>query len=145
MVLAILAQIKKMTRRTAGLEVINEDPNSWQLFEGFSVDEKGRLEASFHSDDGQTLANAYCPYGKPGDVLWVRETWNQYYSGEDSLFAYKASDAEFPFKGWKPSIFMPRLACRIFLEIVDIRVERLRDIDQKDAQAEGVIINFLSE
>lgn len=77
-----------------------------------------------------------CPYGKPGDRLWVRETWNRF--GE--IIYYKA-DEEKPFSYstlWKPSIFMPRSASRILLEITDIRVERLHDISADDEKKEGI-------
>lgn len=93
-----------------------------------------------------------CPYGKPGDILWVRETW-QY--GSDSLpYIYKAgyphnippyieNVPDISILKWKPSIFMPREACRLFLEVVSVRVERLQDITEEDAKAEGV--QFISD
>jgi len=73
------------------------------------------------------------PY-KPGDILWVRETWYQHYDGS---YAYRASAPENT--GWKPSIHMPREAARIFLRVKTVRVERLQDITEEDAKAEGVI------
>lgn len=76
--------------------------------------------------------NGYdAPY-HPGDVLWVRETWHQNYDGS---IAYKASAP--PNKGWKPSIYMPREAARIFLRVTDVGVERVQDITDADAMAEG--------
>lgn len=84
---------------------------------------------------------------KVGDVLWVRETF-LFYSDENANDAvlYKAEPHadEFSkglFEGkpkWKPSIFMPKEACRIFLEITDIKVERLQDISEEDAIKEGI-------
>jgi hypothetical protein len=84
-----------------------------------------------------------CPYGIPGDRLWVRETWQQHLgSGGDSrFFTYKASDPE-GCGPWRPSISMPRAASRILLEITDVRVQRLQAISEQDAQAEGVISEF---
>ena len=86
-----------------------------------------------------------CPYGKPGDKLWVRETWcPNYYS--DGRVGYKA-DWRNPLPEvvaetkWKPSIFMPKSAARIWLEIVDVRVERVRSITSTDAIAEGINID----
>lgn len=109
-----------------------------------------------------------CPYGKPGDRLWVRETWAQIWKyegciGEDTTEPYNCSmcsgcrieyradtknscpgdwpesmakeDDEAP--RWKPSIHMPRWASRITLEITNMRVERLNDITEEDAKAEG--------
>jgi len=83
----------------------------------------------------------FCPYGQPGDILWVREKWNDgcmggyIYAGgrteqelKEYAYAYK----------WRPSIHMPKAACRIFLRITDIRVERLQDITEEDAKMEGL-------
>ncbi len=106
-----------------------------------------------------------CKYGAPGDRLWVRETWlelrhghwhdtgprdaliTRYGSPRRNAIAYKAectSDdsnrcrIELGYTKWKPSIFMPRWASRITLEITGVRVERLQDISESDATAEGV-------
>jgi hypothetical protein len=81
-----------------------------------------------------------CPYGWIGDRLWVRETWQQgQRNGSDLVLFYKAShekEVDEDIK-WKPSIFMPRWASRITLEITGVRVERLQEIKEKDAKAEG--------
>lgn len=77
------------------------------------------------------------PYGLPGDRLWVRETWaSEFGVGDDSIIQYRASGDQA--EKWKPSIFMPRRASRITLEITAIRVERLQDISIADAVSEGV-------
>jgi hypothetical protein len=88
-----------------------------------------------------------CPYGVPGDRLWVRETWNRTNpGGAEGLYYFKADGCGphgLNFHGdelWRPSIFMPRAACRLFLEITEVRVERLQDISEKDAKAEGVLV-----
>lgn len=98
-----------------------------------------------------------CPYGQVSDILWVRETWKaeELESGLDGIH-YKcddgfqpiqntitASDAWFEqyYKGrdnWRPSIFMPRWASRITLQIKNIRAEKLQDIRWKDCLAEGI-------
>jgi len=81
-----------------------------------------------------------CPYGQPGDVLWVRETFGKLLSFDK--FVYKAdceSKYDKPALGWKPSIHMPKSACRIWLEVTNIRVERLQDITKKDAISEGIL------
>lgn len=85
------------------------------------------------------------PYGLPGDQLWVRETF--VWEGETKYtdispignFYYKADfeSGDGPTK-WKPSIFMPREAARIILEITEIRVEKLHELSYADAKAEGV-------
>ena len=88
----------------------------------------------------KSLGNpAKCPYGKVGDVLWVRETWAPLgdYPLCNYTFMYKA-DVSKPYSKWKPSIHMPFAAARIFLRIKSVRVERLQDIDWKEAKAEGI-------
>jgi hypothetical protein len=99
-----------------------------------------------------------CPYGQPGDRLWVRETW--YYenhmhdltSGEPDLpsgeyshrYIYRASSPDYPVnigvgrQGWKPSIHMPKAAARIWLEVVSVRIERLQEITYDDCLREGM-------
>jgi hypothetical protein len=98
-----------------------------------------------------------CPYGVTGDRLWVRETFAAYTTptyeyGESDLvtdrldtgpyegvdIVYKADGTSFPGK-WRPSIFMPRWASRISLEITEVRLQRLHDIDERDARAEGYV------
>ncbi len=97
-----------------------------------------------------------CRYGQPGDWLWVRETWmdlagtgveHRSRDGKLQRYAYGADTKpgsygdqcrkDYGLK-WRPSIHMPRWASRITLEVTAIRVERLQDISEADAQAEGV-------
>lgn len=92
-----------------------------------------------------------CPYGNPGDRLWVRETWatspfrnttkpSELKRGDpEARIVYKAD----PFVNeshywWRPSIHMPRWASRITLEIINVRVERVQDISEHDCIAEGM-------
>lgn len=81
-----------------------------------------------------------CPYGQPGDRLWVRETWAQpdRRSAGFSPWVYAANYQERSSHRWRSSIHMPRCASRILLDVTDVRVERLQDISEADAQAEGV-------
>jgi len=82
----------------------------------------------------------FCPYGQIGDRLWVRETFD---IGRDNKVFYKADYNETMPRdmfGWKPSIHMPRWASRITLEITEIRVERLQEIMEEDALAEGITV-----
>jgi hypothetical protein len=81
-----------------------------------------------------------CPYGQPGDRLWVRETFTAFDVGFVTYRAdFNSDPAEDRAHGivWTPSIHMPRWASRITLEIVSVRVERLQDISRGDAMAEG--------
>ena len=75
-----------------------------------------------------------CRYGRPGDRLWVRETWRQGNTG----VLYRADDICPSQQHWRPSIFLKRAACRLVLEVTAVRVERLQDISEADAMAEGV-------
>lgn len=96
----------------------------------------------------------HCPFGEVGDRLWVRETFMdltgtgiEATTGKFEGFAYRADTPagsygdevrkEYGLK-WTPSLHMPRKACRIMLEITAVRVERLNDISEEDAKAEGV-------
>jgi hypothetical protein len=86
----------------------------------------------------------HCPYGIPGDRLWVRETFAQGVEGCPGGISYRADHADpkgdgpaHPVK-WRPSIFMPRAASRILLEITDVRVQRLQEISTRDIWAEGI-------
>jgi hypothetical protein len=123
MVQAILAGTKSQTRR------IVKPP-----FSDWITDE------NIHSEWAKGLEDQ-CKYGQVGSVLWVRETFCIYHDPDGtSGYYYKeqANEVEKRRVKWKPSIFMPREACRLFLEITDIRVERLQDISEEDAIAEGV-------
>nr|WP_249431910.1 morphogenetic protein [Enterobacter kobei] len=104
-----------------------------------------------------------CPYGKPGDRIWVRETWQAIHDSVDefghveertyapsipkekdrywhTVYAEHFGDENREDRGfpWRPAIHMPRWASRLTLEITDVRVERLNSISQEDAQAEGM-------
>ena len=110
---------------------------------------------------------ARCPMGQAGDRLWVRETfamvhgcqdidsgyvdewmvpldipkdsrdgfWSVLYRAEDERFDESGEERGF---SWRPSIHMPRWACRLVLPLVSVRVERVQDITEEDAKAEGV-------
>ena len=78
------------------------------------------------------------PY-KPGDRLWVRETWQHIEGASGRGYAYKAGGGVHNDTGkWRPSIHIPRAASRITLEVASVRAERLRDITEEDVRAEGV-------
>jgi hypothetical protein len=106
---------------------------------------KGQSEFDCILPDG-TGGIIQCPYGKPGDWLWVRETWAYERDGtgcpDDTGILYRATDPGWDDEEtglrWRPSIYMPRRASRILLEITDIRVQRLQEISEEDARAEGI-------
>lgn len=83
-----------------------------------------------------------------GDILWVRETWNDICWGNSKTeYWYKAdepidADTGVLRERWRPSIFMPRAAARLFLKVISIRVERLQDISEADAISEGIKTTF---
>lgn len=139
MVRAILAGNKTQTRR-AIRNVGNDNciPHRFLMLNGKY--HNGRN----HVLDSKSLQ--YCPYGQPGDRLWVRETWapcGTDVPGEE-ITIYKATD-KYENEGigttrWYPSIHMHRHRSRILLEIVSVRAERLHDITESDAQAEGVAL-----
>lgn len=87
-----------------------------------------------------------CPYGVPGEKLWVRETWTAIRSSladHDRRGVLYRADPMYDGMGafdwtWRPSIYMPRWASRILLEVTEVRVERVQDISEAEAAAEGI-------
>lgn len=151
----ILNGTKTQTRRTWGLKEINEHPDRWQLFPS---DVSGEFRFFSPSDD--RMIRIKCPYGGIGDRLWVKETWRvhswddeggqfdvEYQNGgiqhslcvtEEILKKYWLPNA-MPEDTWRPSLFMPRWASRILLEITELRAETVDQISYDDAKAEGCI------
>jgi len=153
MVRAILDGRKTQTRR-----VIKPQPElnrGGLLHADFGIkDRNGDLLLLDANHDGKFAETCKCcPYGIPGERLWVRETFSTWHHGchwhectregrsevSCSNCFYRATH-HFPDddQKWVPSIFMPRWASRITLEITGVRVERLQDISPEDALAEGV-------
>ena len=150
MVRAILEGRKTQTRRPVkpqppayidelyGGELRQRAPYQLECHESGCV-----LGYGFEDDDGLLYR---CPFGVPGDRLWVRETFatinrlagcELYRQGKDDGVRYRATWAKSHSWGWRPSIHMPRWASRITLEVVSVRVERVQDITNNDAMAEG--------
>jgi hypothetical protein len=147
MVKQILLGNKTQTRRTKGLESVSKIDERWYFDR-----QNNHKTPPFTFFDKPYLVpygkekKVECPYGKVGDVLWVRETFqNKDYSptvykagfDEDLLRGFE----EFKMK-WQPSLFMPKSECRLWLKIVNIRVQKLCTITDTDALAEGVEIEF---
>jgi len=163
MILALLAGRKTQTRRIVKpLRTTNGLPSGdgWKYaaggggWGGLSREENGGLSS---------WPLPRCPYGVPRDRLWVRETWaaadrmlTGYEKDDPVAVAYRADKACLvhedapPWKAdttawnwdkltWRPSIFMPRWASRITLEITGVKVERVAAISEEDARAEGIV------
>ena len=132
---AILDDRKTQTRRVMKPQPIKRESTFWNRqdnpIQWFGVDEDTKTRGKYFK----------CPYGKPGDILWVRETFFCATGPPGpTLVHYKSDDEPEEFVGlWKSSRFIPRWASRIDLLIKDIRVERVQDISEEDAKAEGVI------
>ncbi len=143
MVQAILDGRKTQTRR-----IIKSRHESGRFAICKNIDGQVEQICSLGWDEENVEKDIICPYGHPGDALWVRETWQitDFLHPEDENYGYiyKASENGRAWENnddewkWKPSIHMPKEACRLFLKIKDIRLERLQDISEEDAIAEGV-------
>lgn len=142
MVRAILDGRKTCTRR-----LVKPQPGEKHTFTlGFVIDSTEKKKVGcfgFGIDEyGGSIQYAKLPY-QPGDTLYVRETWCEGY--EEGTYIYRADDklANLPiFKEsskliYHPSIHMPKEAARIWLKVTDVRVERLQDMTDDDAEAEG--------
>jgi hypothetical protein len=148
MVQAILAGRKTQTRR-----VIKPQPDPEAYMIPNMQHRDGELGVVYDYNQGDANPFVKCPYGKIGDVIWVRETVIKRADGDTvnhhnmftGNYAYVA-DCGFTMidylKQWggksKPSIHMPKEAARLFLQITSIGVELLNDISEADAIAEGV-------
>lgn len=179
MVRAILAGRKTQTRRVVKPQPPHKTVNGTP-YTGFQVTTlpiRMGYDLTAYCDNPHYIGE--CPYGQPGDRLWVRETWRPLYvQGGTGMYEgttywaieYRANKRELrhlkciramsglfyvPEAGasramhgagwwpdaetrWRPSIHMPRWASRITLEVVSVRVERVQDISEADAVAEGV-------
>lgn len=145
MVRAILDGRKTQTRR-----IVKPQPPRSVRTMGLHPLESGRL--GYFDDGGKEHP---CPYGQPGDRLWVRETFlagiefdgngmpteneRVWYRATEPDLAWYNGESDFPSENppWKPSIHMPRWASRITLDVTGVRVERLHDISDADVWAEG--------
>lgn len=161
MVRAILDGRKSCTRR-----LVKPQPDGKHTFPlGFVTDSTEKKEVGcfgFGIDEyGGLIQYAKPPY-QPGDILYVRETWehfdccccegdehgNCYQEPQQNVlnksygcYMYRATDEIYGDARWHPSIHMPKEAARIWLKVKDIRVERLQEITEKQAKEEGAIDN----
>lgn len=136
MVRAILDGRKSCTRR-----IVKPQPEGY-----FEVSEEPLYIYDTDGNQGKITP----PY-QPGDIIYVRETWHKYIKRVGKglnchlaeFYGYKASVANSEDAGepWKPSIHMPKEAARIWLKVTNVRVERLQNITEDGAKAEGAIDN----
>ncbi|PEH74311.1 hypothetical protein [Edwardsiella tarda] len=168
MVRAILSGTKTMTRRPMKVQPESPSFGLSFIAESKRKSDEGKYFWSISDACGLKMrSNPFpCPFGSIGDRLWVREAFScignedghpidaddNLCERENAMRIYRASAIQkpnnyglwtspdgFDFEGgWTPSILMPRWASRITLEITDVRVERLQDITEGDAQAEGI-------
>ena len=137
MVKAILDGRKTCTRR-----IVKDGIPDDAMWGYTAFTPKGYISCRGVYADGYGEGFYKLPY-QPGDILYVRETWSEWTDG----YLYKAWNSPFPQAGespvmkWHPSIHMPKEAARIWLKVTDVRVERLQDITEDGAEAEGAIDN----
>lgn len=130
MVWAILEGRKTVTRRVVRQAV-------WEDF----VCEEGKVVGYFDKKKGDIVDPAYKAPCQPGDILYVRETWSEWTDG----YVYKTWTQPFPQAGcypttvWHPSIHMPKKAARIWLKVMDVRAERLKEI--RNFMEEGIMLS----
>lgn len=163
MVRAILDGRKSQTRRINGLSKINKNPGdhskaivlndgTWSFWHPGNVDEKWVRNVAYPDGGGFK-----CPYGVPGDRLWVREKFRIFnsvdecgccdhcacdrYNGKPVFYADTLCNES----KWKPSIHMPRKLSRLTLEVTNIRVERVQDISAMDCISEGIKRNNIPD
>lgn len=160
MVRAILDGRKTKTRRVVTpapirlTDIPGDDEAAWSWNEKVETVESGFRDRM----------NTLCPYGQPGDRLWVRETWGMSFAdvssdrphvvggtwgsparpGRKPCVVFRADGDDVPDESpnetarWSPSIHMPRWASRLSLEITEVRVERVQEITPADCEAEGL-------
>ncbi len=182
MVRAILSGAKTQTRR-----VVKSIPWRDRCNPNFSQAQAFRYAGEFRIAGSEEMSTGFrCPFGQPGDRLWMRETWQQvhpiqiaddrysqrgkagipgpppvnyrtiYRADGEYPAIYSLGGEPWPYRSlepferngmqafvdeprWTPSVHMPRWACRLVLEITDVRVERLQAISAEDALAEGAM------
>lgn len=138
MVKALLYGRKTCTRRVC------KDVNAYMVpdMEFYNADKRTYALHNYadrEHTEPLSLVERKCPI-YPGDILYVRETWREWTDG----YLYKAWTEPFPQPGqfpeikWKPSIHMPKEAARIWLKVTNVRVERLQEITEEGAKAEGM-------
>ncbi|MBU3098363.1 MULTISPECIES: ASCH domain-containing protein [Clostridium] len=167
MVQAIIEDRKVSTRRPVKRTPSNDDPSGYGFWKEYSErDKRWYVKDYTHSPIWWTLREYISKFSKYhiGDTIWVRETWTNLQALDDNenfidgteRYYYRAGDCpEFTYylnddgtyrdsPKWSPSIHMPRKAARIFLNITDVRIERLKNITEPEALKEGFVSSVIS-
>lgn len=158
MVQAILEGRKSQTRRIVKPQPVWSVDQDGNLYEG---NHKGYVKVDGHPDWPRQFACQFAKW-KKDNILWVRETWSvgsrpdpfqgsvdgiefkadsQFIDDIESLPLHQFEDFDYgnyDKSGWRSSIHMPKSIARIWLQVTDVRVERLQDISEEDAKAEGI-------
>ncbi len=155
MVKSLLQNLKQMTRRTKGLELVNQNPDDWEFVHILNLPLENRYMVEFRNTKTGKYGTLMIPFSI-GDQLWVKETYTtlvpeHFVEPLKTKYVYKADcDAEseqtrreyvaqgYPYK-WITGRYMPKAAARIWLEVTDIKCERLQSISHKDCIAEGIL------
>lgn len=149
LVISTIEGRKTETRRLRGLDDINTEPDDWRFIGANSLG-----QFMFVSEGRGEIKRVECPYGLEGDRLWIKETWRTYKSLDHlkptSILAgagieYKAGgssvhghDSLLGMGKWRPSIFMRNVFSRVHLQNSMVLVQRLHQITEREANAEGV-------
>lgn len=145
MVQAIQAGRKTQTRRVLKLKY-KENEAGFQIL---TNTHDGSFAYAEYYDEDENPTRMITPPCMPGDILWVRETWHK----DAGRYMYRANyskDEKFYRNGqeveirWSPSIHMPKEAARIFLLVKDVRVERLQDMTEEQAEKEGCSAGYFN-
>jgi hypothetical protein len=138
MVRAILEDRKTETRRIIKPQYQHSNGEIWTSIKKNNWMHQGKI------DNCESLLKV-CPYGKTGEYLWVRETWcNDPH--ENVTYLYREQEKYPEYYKWKPSIYMPKSACRLIIKIEDLGIERIQDITEESAVNEGITLpNYAEE
>lgn len=184
MVQAILEKRKTKTRRTKGLEIVNDNPGRYVWLKDYpqidiprqAIPYDDKFYYAFTGKHNNSFLNVVtCPYGKIGDVLWVKEThylfgeWKvdgltkktkklkyHFVSHDDDVmfedkmlslgetFQLDIKPNSYRLPAWYKRLgrFMFKKHCRIFLQITDIKIERLQEISEEDVIKEGIVCTY---
>jgi len=142
----ILDEIETMTRRTYGLNFVNNNPDIWQTPTNIDT-----FWWRFYKKQSEFNITLDCPYGQVGDRLWVKEKFYFRVGSPDAVIYFDGTEklrtgeiienfANVDRLKWRPSIHMFKEFSRITLEITDVRVEKLQEIKLVDIEDEGIVI-----